>query len=83
MLFDTDAAVLGLDNADPFDLTTPTNNDKRILILTELDRVLLRLSPWTENDYIMVRPGVQELVATLLQDSARELCTSHALILVE
>ena len=40
MRSETDAAALDLDHADPLE---PTNmkNDQRILILTELDRVLV------------------------------------------
>ena len=82
MRSETDAAALDLDHADPFE---PTNmkNDQRILVLTELDRVLVWISKdsrWQGEEhlvmpngkkYLYVRPGAKDLVSFLLQEGSR------------
>ena len=78
MRSETDAAVLDLDQTDPFEISTSTKTEHRILILTELDRVLVWLWNPTEwpgegylvmpnGKYLYTRPGVKDLVAFLLQ----------------
>ena len=82
MRSDIDTAALDLDHADPFE-TTNMKNDQRILILTELDRVLVWISKdsrWQGEEhpvmpngkkYLHVRPGAKDLVSFLLQEGSR------------
>ena len=80
MRSDTEAVYLDLDNIDEFDLTATMKTDRRILILTEMDGVLLWLARWANKDciempngtnFLHVRPGVEDLLFALLQDRAR------------